>query len=76
MTYSPLSDAKFLTAALDVLISLVLYFGNKYAGPSAAEDIRFVIAAIQPIFLMLIVGFFQRDQATIRAGALPKFLKG
>lgn len=73
MSYNPFADAKFLTGLFDALVSLALFFVGKYA-PAAAEDTKFVISAIQPIFLMLVIGFFQRDQAAIRAGALPRFL--
>ena len=74
MSYNPFKDAKFLTGLMDAVVSLILYFGSRYA-PMAAEDIKFAVAAIQPIFLLLIVGFFQRDQASFRAGELPRFLQ-
>jgi hypothetical protein len=72
MSYNPLKDAKFLTALLDVIISLVLFLGAKFAAPEALEIIQYVIGAIQPLALMLIVGFFQRDAAMVReARSLP-----
>ena len=38
---------KFLILLLDSVISLLLYFSAKYAGPSGAEDIRVVIGVLQ-----------------------------
>ena len=74
MTYNPFADAKFVTGLLDAVVSLALFFVGKYS-PAATEDVKFVIASLQPIALMLIVGFLQRDQAVIRAGETPKFLQ-
>jgi hypothetical protein len=66
MTYNPFRDAKFLTAAVDVVVSLVLYFVGKYAGETILQDTKTIILALQPITLMLIAGFFQRDSVMIR----------
>ncbi len=74
MSYSPFADAKFMTGLLDAVVSLVLYFSARYV-PAHAEEIKFAIGAIQPVFVMLIVGFLQRDQAQIRAGQPLRFLK-
>ena len=75
MTYQPFRDAKFLTALLDVVLSLALYFLGKYAGESIQTDAKTIILALQPITLMLIAGFFQRDSAAIAQGVLPRHLK-
>ena len=65
-----LHSSKFWTAMTDVVISLVLYFVGKYV-PGAADDINFVIGAIQPVFLMVIAGIFAEDAAAKRAGLDP-----
>jgi len=62
---------KFLTAALDVGVSLALYFIGKYAAPSLAEDMITVIVAIQPVFVMVIAGIAWEDAAALKAGSHP-----
>ena len=59
---------KFWTGILDLVISLVLFFTAKYLSESIAEDIKFVIAAVQPVFLAIIVGIAWEDAAAKRAG--------
>jgi len=65
-----LHSSKFWTAMTDVVISLTLYFVGKYV-PGAADDINFVIGAIQPIFALVIAGIFVEDYAAKRAGNDP-----
>lgn len=60
---SLLYSRKFLIMVLDVLISLVLFFVTKYAEPSLVEDIKFVIAALQPVVLVLIASIAHEDAA-------------
>lgn len=60
---------KFLTLVLDTVISLIVFFVTKYAVPSFADDILYVIAAIQPIVLAVIVMWGVEDAAEKRAGA-------
>ena len=62
---------KFWRAILDLLVSLTLFFTAKYLAPEFAEDVKFVIAAIQPVFIMLIAGIAWEDAAAKRAG-LPQ----
>ena len=59
---------KFWLLVLDVGLSLLLYFVGKYAAPTMAEDINFVIAAIQPVFVAVITGIFIEDAALKRSG--------
>ena len=63
-----LNSAKFWTAIVDLVLSLVIYFVVKYAAPAAAEDVKFVIAAVQPVFGLVIAGIFIEDAAAKRAG--------
>lgn len=54
---------KFWLLVLDTAISLALFFTAKYAAPGALEDIKFVIAALQPVFVMLIYAIAHEDAA-------------
>ena len=52
---------RFVTALADVIFSTVLYFVGKYAVPSAVEDVKFVILALQPVIGLLIAAFTVTD---------------
>ena len=60
---------KFLTLLLDTAISLITFFVTKYAAPAFADDILYVIAAIQPVVLSVIVMWGVEDAAEKRAGS-------
>ena len=45
---------KFWLLILDIVISCVLFFGGRYLGPEEYDIAKFLVAAIQPVFLMLI----------------------
>ena len=62
---------KFLTAILDIVVSVSLYFVGKYVQPVYAEDIIFLIGAIQPAFVMVIAGIAWEDAALKRSGNFP-----
>ena len=66
-----LNSRKFWVAMFDLVVSLVLYFGGKYADPSVAEDMIFLIGAIQPVFLLVIGGIAYEDGKAKAAGAHP-----
>lgn len=59
---------KFLLLVLDTLIALVLFFVGKYV-PTAAEDINFVIAALQPVFVSIIIAISIEDAAEKSTGS-------
>ena len=61
---------KFWTAIVDVTVSLVLYFTAKYADTGMAEDIKFLIVSLQPVFLLVIAGFAYEDAAADVAQSL------
>jgi hypothetical protein len=63
---------KFLTALVDVVLSLALYFVSKYAAPGVAEDVKFLIGAIQPVFLLVIGMIAVEDAAAYKAGVHPR----
>lgn len=62
-----LASRKFLLMLMDVVISLVLYFGTKYADPSAVEDVKVVIGLLQPVFVTLIYSIAKEDSAESEA---------
>ena len=66
-----LNSRKFWVAMFDLIVSLVLYFGGKYAHPSVAEDMIFLIGAIQPVFLLVIGGIAYEDGKAKAAGVHP-----
>ena len=55
-------------AIVDVVISTVLYFGGKYAG-AHVDDIKFLVAAFQPVVIMVIAGITVEDTAKQQANA-------
>lgn len=58
-----MNSRKFMLLLMDVVLSLVLYFVVKYVAPSIVEDIKFVIAALQPVFVILINAIAKEDAA-------------
>ena len=62
---------KFWTAIVDVAVVLVLYFTGKYGSESLAEDMKTVIVAIQPVFVIVIAGFAYEDGQAKKAGNFP-----
>lgn len=63
-----LRSRKFMLAVLDVVASTALYFAGKYAG-AALDDIKFLIAAYQPVVGLVILGITVEDTARTQAGA-------
>ena len=63
-----LRSRKFLVLVLDVVISLLLYFGSKYAAPAVLDDMTFVIAVLQPVALFLIGAIAYEDGQAKRFG--------
>ena len=59
---------KFLLLVLDTVIALVLYFLSRYAPVAWLEDTEFVILAMQPVFIALILAIAWEDASAKRAG--------
>jgi hypothetical protein len=58
---------EFWTIVLDLLISGGLYFGAKYLGEGNFADLKWVIAALQPIAAFLVAHFaVERAKAETR----------
>ena len=45
---------KFWLLIIDIVVSSVMFFGGRYLGPEEYEIAKFLVAAIQPVFIMLI----------------------
>jgi hypothetical protein len=60
---------KFLTLVIDTVVSLLIFFVTKYAAPAAADDILYVIAAMQPVVLAVVAMWGIEDAAEKRAGS-------
>lgn len=65
-----LRSRKFLLMVMDVVLSLVLYFATKYIDQSAVEDIKILIAALQPVFITIIYAIAKEDEAQLKADAI------
>jgi len=48
---------EFWTIVIDLLVSAALYFGGKYLGESTFADLKWGIAALQPVALFLVAYF-------------------
>lgn len=60
--FSALSRSrKFWLLIMDTAISMALFFGAKYLTPIAFDDVRFLIASIQPVFVVLIGAIAYED---------------
>lgn len=62
-----LHSRKFWLLILDTVISLALFFVGKY-DPAHIEDVKFMVGALQPVFVMVIAGIAIEDAAEKRAG--------
>lgn len=60
---------KFWLLILDTVISISLYFIGRYSSPELAEDMKFLIASLQPIFVTVIIGIFSEDNAQVKASS-------
>jgi hypothetical protein len=59
---------KFLTLVLDTVVSLVIFFVTRLLAPDLAEYVLYVLGALQPIVLAVIVMWGVEDAAAKRAG--------
>jgi hypothetical protein len=65
---SLLRSRKFWVMLMDLVLSMTIYFVGKYAAPVLAEDVKFIVASIQPVFLFLIGAIAYEDKAAIENG--------
>lgn len=59
---------KFWLLILDTVVSIVVYVVSNFF-PDAQEHAKFLIGALQPIFVMLILAIAVEDAAEKRAGS-------
>ena len=62
-----LKSRKFWLTVFDILISSVTFFVTKYVNPETGSDILWLIAAWQPVIIMLIAGIAIEDSARHKA---------
>lgn len=63
-----LYSRKFLIMVCDIVIpSIVLYFVGKYGSASLYDDIKFLILALQPVVLAVIVAIAWEDVSEKRS---------
>jgi len=58
---------KFWLMILDTVVSITLWYVNRNS-PQALEDVKFLIGAIQPVFITLIGSIAHEDAAAMAAG--------
>lgn len=59
---------EFWTVVVDLVISAALYFGGRYLAPEAFDDLKWAIAALQPVAAFLLLHFTaERAQAVVEA---------
>lgn len=66
-------DRELAVLLVDVVISIILFFGAKYLTPDLFEDVKFLVAVLQPIVLALIGKYLAEDVTLIKMGIHPKY---
>ena len=62
-----LSSRRFWLLLLDTIISIAMYFIGAYGSPQMANDAKFLIGALQPVFLFLITALTIENVQTTQA---------
>ena len=65
---SLLKSRKFLLLLLDTIVSIVVFVATHYLAPAAQEPVLFILGALQPVFVAIIVAISIEDAALKRAG--------
>jgi hypothetical protein len=52
---------------IDILVTLILYFTTKYLAPGSVDDIKIIIATLQPLFIMVVGAIGYEDGQAKRA---------
>lgn len=66
-----LRSRKFLVLLVNTVVSVVLYFGGKYLAPGLADDLVFLVGAMQVVALAVIAGIAYEDGQAKQAGLHP-----
>lgn len=65
---SPLFQSRrFWLLILDTVVSLALYFVGKYGAVGTIEDVKFIIGALQPVFIVLIAAYTVENAPALNA---------
>ncbi len=67
---SLLHSRKFWLMILDLVISLITYFGGRYLAPAASTDLIYLIGLLQPVIVALICGIAYEDGAAKAGGVI------
>lgn len=59
---------KFWLMIMDMIVSLITYFGGRYLTPATNADMIFLIGAFQPVIIAVILGIAYEDGA--KAGSV------
>ena len=62
-----LKSRKFLLLVLDTVVSIALFVVSSYV-PGYEEAVKFLIGALQPVFVALIIAISVEDAAIARNG--------
>ena len=68
---SLLQSRKFWLLILDTVVSVSTFFVGKYMAGAEGNDVIFLIAALQPIFMVAINSITKEDVAQLEAGTHP-----
>ena len=66
---SLLKSRKFWLMILDLVVSGIIYFVPKYTAPEIAQDLLWLVAAIQPVFVTVIGAVAYEDRSRLEADA-------
>ena len=59
---------KFRIMLFDTIVAIAVYAVGKFVAPLYSQDILWLIAAVQPVVLSLIVGIAVEDAAAMKSG--------
>lgn len=62
---------KFWLMLADVVISIILFYSDKYL-PGAIADVKFLIGVLQPVVVSLIVGYTVQNTEAMRSLGAPE----
>lgn len=68
---SLLHSRKAAIVVIDGIVTLILYFVGKYSSPNTLEDLKIIIAVMQPIFVMWIGSIAYEDGKKLQGGGTP-----
>ena len=70
-----LHSRKFWLMIIDLVVSLATYFVTRYAAPEVAQDVLFLIGALQPVVIAVIASITVQNVAVIKAEGEAAWIK-